>query len=232
MERSTPPYLCVIPARGGSVGVPRKNLRNVAGKPLVVWTIQQALEAGDRCRVVVSTDDDEIAAVAADAGADVPFLRPAALAANDAATEPVLLHALDHVVADGHVPDAVVLLQPTSPVRAPGAVRDALALYEQTGCDSVVSVGPVHPFLWHDAPARPLYDVDHRPRRQDIPTDERLFVENGSIYVTRTSALRATGNRVAGRVELLVMSELESIDVDDEDQLAIVDALLSRRGAA
>ena len=118
--------LAVIPARGGSKGIPRKNLREVAGKPLIVWTIEQALAARPTMDVVVSTDDAEIAEVARAAGARVPFLRPAELAQDTTATEPVVLHALAQARAEGSHPQAVMLLQATSPVRLPGTLTRAL----------------------------------------------------------------------------------------------------------
>ena len=106
--------LCVIPVRGGSKGVPRKNVRSVAGRPLVVWTIEQALAARPALDVLVSTDDQEIADVARAAGADVPFLRPAELARDETPTEPVIRHAIDARTAQGRRPDAVMLLQALS----------------------------------------------------------------------------------------------------------------------
>ena len=113
--------LCVIPVRGGSKGIPRKNLRDVGGKPLVVWTIEQALEAKD-VRVVVSTEDEEIASVARAAGAEV-IDRPAELAQDTTATEPVIVHAMDYLRdKEGYEPEFVMLLQATSPVRRPGTM--------------------------------------------------------------------------------------------------------------
>ena len=115
--------LIVIPVRGGSKGVPRKNLRDVGGKPLVVWTIEQAL-AVDGARVVVSTEDPELARVAAGAGAEV-IDRPVELAQDTTPTEPVILHAMDVLAAQGSEPEHVVLLQATSPVRRPGTIARA-----------------------------------------------------------------------------------------------------------
>ena len=124
--------LCVIPVRGGSKGIPRKNLREIAGKPLVAWTILQALAARDELvgehevRVAVSTEDQELAAIARHYGAEVPFMRPAHLAEDTTATEPVIEHAIDFYTGEGWAPDAVMLLQATSPVRLPGTLARAV----------------------------------------------------------------------------------------------------------
>jgi CMP-N,N'-diacetyllegionaminic acid synthase len=225
-----PRILCLIPARGGSKGIPRKNLREVAGKPLIVWTLEQALATGGM-DVVVSTDDREIAAVATAAGAEVPFLRPAELAGDTAATEPVVLHAIDAMTDLGRAPDAVLLLQATSPVRLPGTLNRAKVEFADTGVDSLVGVVPHPPFLWRlgqdGAAPRAEYDVDHRLRRQDMtPTDLR-YRETGSLYLTRTELYRTPGNRLGGRIGLFVMDELEGVDVDTELDLALAERKLA-----
>ncbi len=227
---TAPRILCLVPARGGSKGIPRKNLREVAGKPLLVWTLEQALATGGM-DVVVSTDDREIADVATAAGAEVPFLRPAELAGDTTATEPVVLHAIDVMTDLGRAPDAVLLLQATSPVRLPGTLQRAKVEFADTGVDSMVGVVPHPPFLWrlgHDGAApRAEYDVDHRLRRQDMtPTDLR-YRETGSLYLTRSELYREPGNRLGGRIGLFVMDELEGIDVDTELDLALAERKLA-----
>ncbi len=221
--------LIVIPARGGSKGIPRKNVRRVAGRPLICWTIDQAREVQGDVRVIVSTDDHEIAQVARDAGAEVPYLRPAELARDETATEPVVAHAIDEMRARGFEPDGVVLLQATSPIRLPGTVGRAVERFRAGGVDSLVGVVPQTPFLWHmgDTPTAE-YNVDQRPRRQDLDEMSYLYRETGSLYVTRTELYSAPGNRIGGRVELFVMDEIEGIDIDSELDLTFADALLSR----
>jgi len=216
-----------IPARGGSKGIPGKNLRPVAGKPLIAWTIEAALAARRLDRVVVSTDSEEIAEVARACGAEVPFLRPAALATDEASTEIAMLHALDALAKGGYRPDGMVLLQATSPYRRPGRIDEAVALFEREEADSLVSVTPLHAFLWHN-PAAPqaTYDPVRRPRRQDIPPEEQRYRENGSIYVTRTAVLRETGSRLAGRIVLFAMSEAEGHEIDTWGDLAYLDFVL------
>ncbi len=223
--------LCVVPARGGSKGVPRKNLRVVGGKPLIVWTLERALATRPAMDVVVSTDDEEIAAVARAAGALVPFLRPADLARDTTPTEPVVRHAIAQARQADAAPDAVMLLQATSPVRLPGTLSRAVAQLEATGVDSLVGVVPQAPFIWTegtaDAGPTAAYDVTARPRRQDLTPATLRYRETGSLYLTRTWVYDELDNRIGGRVGLFVMDELEGIDVDTELDLEVADRTLS-----
>ncbi len=220
--------LCVIPARGGSKGIPRKNLREVAGKPLIVWTIEQALAVGE-LDVLVSTDDEEIAEVARSAGARVPWLRPPHLAEDTTATEPVVRHAIDQVTADSDRPDAVMLLQATSPVRHDGTLARALAQFESTGVDSMVGVVEQAPFIWRAGhPPTASYDVATRPRRQDLTDESRRFRETGSLYVTRTAVYETHDNRLGGRIGLFVMADEEGVDIDTELDLRLAAAILAK----
>jgi len=223
--------LCVVPARGGSKGVPRKNLRVVGGKPLIVWTLERALATRPAMDVVVSTDDEEIAAVARAAGALVPFLRPADLARDTTPTEPVVRHAIAQARQADAAPDAVMLLQATSPVRLPGTLSRAVAQLQATGVDSLVGVVPQAPFIWTegtaDAGPTAAYDVTARPRRQDLTPATLRYRETGSLYLTRTWVYDELDNRIGGRVGLFVMDELEGIDVDTELDLEVADRTLS-----
>lgn len=208
--------LCVIPARGGSKGVPRKNLRDLAGKPLIVWTIEQAL-AVPELDVLVTTDDEEIAAVARSAGARVPWLRPADLAEDTTPTEPVVRHAIGQVTQESGRPDAVMLLQATSPLRREDTLARALREFRATDVDSLVGVVPQAPFLWQATePPTAAYDVAARPRRQDLTRETLRYRETGSLYVTRTEIYEQFDNRLGGRIGLFVMDENEGIDIDTE----------------
>ena len=224
--------LCVVPARGGSKGVPRKNLRAVHGKPLLVWTVEQALAARPAMDVVVSTDDEEIAEVARSAGALVPFLRPAGLAQDTTPTEPVVRHAIAAARAADAAPDAVMLLQATSPVRHPGTLSRAIAQLDATAVDSLVGVVPQAPFIWAEGDAgegpTAAYDVTARPRRQDLTSHTLRYRETGSLYLTRTWVYDELDNRLGGRVGLFVMDELEGIDVDTDLDLDVADRTLAR----
>jgi len=230
MNMSGDDVIAIIPARGGSKGIPKKNLRPVAGKPLIAWTIEQARASVLFRRIEVSTDSEEIAEVARNYGAEVPFLRPAELATDTSPTEPVLIHALDWLERnEEYKPLLVTLLQPTCPIRKPGSIDRALKHFNAQQANSLLSVREIHPFLWrNEAMPTALYDFLRRPRRQDIPQAERLFEETGSIYVMESQRLRDTCNRLGGRIAVFPMDAEESWDIDVETDLGVVEALLLR----
>lgn len=230
--------LTVIPARGGSKRLPGKNLLPCAGRPLLDWTIDAALESRLTTRVVVSTDDQRIGNAALDRGAHV-VVRPAHLATDTAPTDPVILDAL--YAAERHVLDTfdlVVLLQPTVPVRRRGLVDDCISRLLETGADSLLTGYPLH-FVWW----RETQDQDRaadgarmwrsqcprRPRRQDMVDRELMWHEDGSVYVTCTEHLRRTGSRLGGRMELFETDR--TVDIDDAADLAMAEALLLHRRA-
>mgnify|MGYP002515694954 CR=1 FL=1 len=224
--------LYVIPARGGSKGIPHKNIRPLAGKPLIGYAIDTARELADDADICVSTDDPEIAAVAEKMGLKVPFLRPAELATDKSGTYEVLLHALDFYKARGTDYDTLVLLQPTSPLRTADDVRRALALYNDS-VDMVVTV--------KEAASNPYYncyEVDNDgylhiskgdgsyTRRQDAP---KAWEYNGAVYVIRVSALR---QMPLGKMHRRVMCEMDaarSVDLDTELDWLIAEHLMTAR---
>ncbi len=219
----------MIPARGGSKGVPRKNLLDVGGKPLIAWTIEQALAVPD-LDVLVSTDDEEIAEVARAAGARVPWLRPTELAQDTTPTEPVVRHAIEQVSQDRGRPEVVMLLQATSPVRRDGTLARALTEFTATGVDSMVGVVEQPPFIWQaGAPPTAAYNVAARPRRQDLTDAARRYRETGSLYVTRTEIYEQHDNRLGGAIGLFVMAEDEGIDIDTELDVALAERFLTPR---
>jgi CMP-N,N'-diacetyllegionaminic acid synthase len=220
--------LAIIPARGGSKGIPGKNVMPIAGKPLIAWTIGAVGSATTSIRCVVSTDDEEIALIALQYGAEV-IRRPTVLATDEAPTEPSLLHVLDIVSGEGYDPEYVMLLQATSPVRRPGTIDAALSQIKQEGSTSLVAVVEEHPFLWAGPTGKPkpLYDVDARPRRQDLTDEQRRYRETGSLYVTTPTALRTSGNRISGAVSLFVLTAEESGDIDTVEDISVAENLLN-----
>lgn len=213
--------LCVIPVRGGSKGIPRKNLKPIAGKPLVAWTIEQALEAKAALApeidmdVIVSTDDVELADISQEFGAEVPFIRPAHLAEDTTATEPVIEHAIEFMTNQGRRPDAVMLLQATSPVRLPGTLEKAARQFAASDSDSMVGVIPIGPFIWAATePPTAQYEIMARPRRQELTKETFRYRENGSMYITATEIYEQYHNRLSGKIELFMLDEIEGVDID------------------
>lgn len=228
--------LAIIPARGGSKGVPRKNLRLLAGRPLIAHTIEAALAAATLGRVIVSTDDEEIAATATALGVEVR-MRPKALARDATPTLAVLQHHVLQFAAEGYQPEAVMTLQPTSPLRTANHIDRAVGLFSSDAtADSLVSCVEVphifHPFsvMRKDADGylRPFLDRAPGPtRRQD---KEPVFARNGAaIYLTRTERLDEYifGGRLLG----FPMTADESIDIDNEADLVEAERLLAVRRA-
>ncbi|MBC8071213.1 MAG: acylneuraminate cytidylyltransferase, partial [Deltaproteobacteria bacterium] len=222
--------VAIVPARGGSKGIPRKNLAMLGGRPLVVHSIEQALACAGIDRVVVSTDDDEIAVVAAAAGAEI-VRRPAAISGDTASTESAIEHALSCWRADGWQPDRIVLLQATSPFRAPGQLDAALTEFERSGCDSMLSVVRYCGFVWRtdaQGQARPCsYDPGTRPRRQEI---HDTWLETGSFYAFTRELFERTGARLGGRIATFAVPEADALDIDEPADLERARAEAARRG--
>lgn len=203
----------LVPARGGSKGIPRKNVKLIAGKPLIVWTIEAALRSRELDAVVVSTDDPEIADIARSAGAQVPFMRPAALAADDTPGLDPVLHALDQLPQY----EAVLLLQPTSPLRTTEDIDACMRLARQRQACSVVSVAEpdAHPsWMYRLTPELTLarWSEEAPPaRRQDLPT---VMALNGAMYFAGAEWLKQHRRFVTPETLAYVMSRETSIDLD------------------
>lgn len=217
--------VAIIPARGGSKGIPHKNLRRVGGIPLVA----RAVDAARRCpsidRVVVSTDDHDIAAVAAEWGAEV-ILRPVVLAGDEATSESALLHALE-VLEERRVDVGVIaFLQATSPFIDVPALHDAVLLVRSRRRDSVFSAVESYGFLWSKTAGSAAQAVNHdasvRPRRQDR---DPHYLETGAFYVLRAAGFRAMGHRFFGSVGIAEVPERTAIEIDTPAELEIAQAL-------
>lgn len=216
--------VAVIPARGGSKGVPRKNMRRVGGVPLVARAIAAARATASIDRVIVSTDDQEIAAVAQEWGAHV-IVRPAELADDEASSESVLLHALDVLDEQGFAHDILVFIQATSPFIDPRDIDMAIDLVVANEYDCVFSATETYGFLW-SADAGSASGVNHdprvRPRRQDR---EPHYLETGAFYVMDAAGFRASRHRFFGRVGLVEVAERTAIEIDSEEQLGLAQAI-------
>jgi CMP-N,N'-diacetyllegionaminic acid synthase len=222
----------IITARGGSKGVPRKNVCPVAGKPLIAWTIEAALASESLERLILSTDDEEIAGTARHFGAEVPFMRPASLSGDDISSFAVIEHALNWLEQDNVYPDYILLLQPTSPLRTAADINNAFALAAERDSDAVVSVSEClsHPYLARtikkDGTLKEFLKADQKyRRRQEFPP---VYAINGAIYLNRPRSLRATRSLIPRGAHAYVMPPERSIDVDSPWQLDLVDLLLSR----
>lgn len=214
----------IIPARGGSKGVPGKNLRRVGGVTLVGRAASACGAAATITRVVVSTDSDEVADEALRAGASV-IRRPADISGDTAASESALIHALDRLEAEGASPDVVAFVQCTSPFIAPRDIDEAVARVLSGGADVVFSAVETHEFLWRlvDSGAVGVnHDHSFRPRRQDR---EPHYRETGAFYVMRVSGLREGGYRFFGKIEPLVVAPTHAIEIDTEQDLQMANAL-------
>ncbi|KUN08409.1 transferase [Streptomyces yokosukanensis] len=220
--------LAVIPARGGSKGVPAKNLAPVGGVPLVARAVRECRATRLVTDVVVSTDDQAIAAAAREAGAEV-VLRPAAIAGDTATSEAAVLHAMDaHEALHGAPVDVVLLVQCTSPFIIREDIDGVAGAVAENGADTAVTVAPFHGFVWREADAEGEggvgvnHDKSFRPRRQDRPQD---FLETGAAYAMDAAGFREHRHRFFGRTELVRTDPARVLEIDDPHDLARARAL-------
>lgn len=217
--------VAIIPARGGSKGVPRKNVQRVGGVPLIERAVRSALAAEGIDLVVVSTDDAEIAAVASAAGA-VVVRRPDELSGDTASSESAILHALDEIEAAGERVEVVAFLQATSPFISADALAEAVREVREERADSVFSAFETYGFLWartgDDAALALNHEAGHRPRRQDR---DPHYLETGAFYVFRADGFREAQHRFFGRIRITEVPEWSAIEIDDAQQLEIARAL-------
>lgn len=219
--------LAIIPARGGSKGIPHKNIIDLHGKPLIVYSIEAALASKYIDYVLVSTDDMEIAEISKKYGAKVPFLRPAELASDTAKTIDAIMHAINTMKENGAYFDDLVLLQPTEPLRTAEDIDDALKTYYCHDCTSLASVSEVddHPILIRtieDDVSKPLLNMCSTCRRQDMPKYYRV---NGCIYINSIDEINEqtsfNDNTIA-----YIMDKSHSVDIDELSDLSLAEYYL------
>jgi CMP-N,N'-diacetyllegionaminic acid synthase len=226
--------LGIVPARGGSKGVPGKNVRLLGGRTLLDYTATAARESGVVDRMVLSTDSSEIADAGRRAGLEVPFMRPSTLAQDDTPMLPVVQHAVATLAAEGWTPDVIVLLQPTSPLRLPWHVRDAVTMLRETKADSVVTVvelprhlSPDYVMRIEDGMLRPfLPDGARVTRRQDA---RAAYSRDGTVYACWRETIDRFGSIYGERCQPLIVSAADSLSIDSLDDWAEAERRLAER---
>jgi len=225
--------LGVIPARGGSKGIPTKNLAPLCGRPLLAYTADAVNDSKKLTRTIVSTDDERIADCARSLGLEVPFIRPSFLAADDAPMLPVLQHAISAMRADGFETDMVVLLQPTSPLRRGQHIDAAIDWLQRVRGDSVVSVvevphqfNPTSVMRLEEGLLKPFLDSPSATRRQDKP---KLFARNGPAVLAVHTHVLDGGSLYGDEVWPLLMTAEDSLDIDTPWDLRLAESIIAAR---
>lgn len=229
-----PEILAIVPARGGSKGIPRKNIKRLCGKPLLAYTAEAALNSKYICRTVLSTEDREIALVGKDLGLDVPFMRPVDLAQDDTPALPVFQHALNQLSqVESYQPDIIVVLQPTSPLRLSQHVDEALESFLEAEADSLVSVVDVphnmNPYsvmeLGKDGYLSNFMEFDELTNLRQLKP--RFVARNGAaLYIATCNCLMNKNSIFGDRVMPYHMSKLCSVDLDDYEDWLIAELLI------
>lgn len=223
----------IIPARGGSKGIPRKNLLNFCGRPLLYWSIRQALDAQNIDSVWVSSDDQEILDVASSCGAR-PILRPENISHDTASSEAAWLHAMQHIQGLSIDLDTIVALQATSPIRQSNDLDKAYTKFKAEGYDSLFSVNLIRDFhVWAldgDGFGTSVnYDYTKRkPRQKILPS----YLENGSFYIFSPSLLEVTRNRIGGKIGFYVMEPHKMFQIDELQDVRLCEVIMHGYGLA
>jgi N-acylneuraminate cytidylyltransferase len=221
----------IIPARGGSKGIPGKNLIDFCGKPLLAWTIKQCVDAQGVDNVWVSSDDPEILEIGGQYGAR-PILRPNNISGDQASSESAWLHALDHIERETSTVDLVVAPQVTSPLREPSDISSALKDMQLRELDSLMTVAEIEDFfMWrlngegHPEPVN--YDYQNRKPRQLI---EKRFLENGSFYIFSPKILRKCKNRLGGKIGFKIMEKYKMFQIDNIEDVRLCEVVMRGYG--
>lgn len=226
--------LSIIPVRGGSKGIPGKNIKMLAGKPLVAYTIDASLKSKYITRTVVSTEDKKIKSVAESFGAEVVD-RPVELAQDETKTAPVMLQVLDELEKQNYKPDVTILLQATCPLRDEKQIDEAFELFLNSDCDSVFAAfqaGTTHA-RWRKSPFTGkyecLYDYRNRPRRQDKDLHYPLFIESGAIYIVKTEIMKEVKDFIGYKPEIYLQKN--PIDIDTIADFEKAEKIIMERNA-
>ena len=221
--------IAIIPARGGSKGIPRKNVRLIAGKPMLAWNIEAARKSKYIDSVYISTDDAEIKEVASKYGANV-IDRPKNIAGDTASSESSLCHSLEILSDEGIKPDLLVFMQCTSPLTSSEDIDEAVRKLLDTNADSCLTVTDFHYFIWKEDLNGVAEGINHdkrfRPRRQDR---DSKYVENGAVYVMNVRGFLKEKHRFFGKTVISVMQQERSFEIDELIDLHIVEAMLKMR---
>jgi len=224
--------VAIIPARGGSKGIPGKNLRPLLGKPMIAYTIEAALASRHVTRVIVSTDDAAITAASLQYGAEV-IQRPAEISGDTASSESALIHALEYLQeTESYSPEVLVFLQCTSPLMLPEDIDGTIGALLDEEADSALSAYASHLFLWRRDSDGQAEGVNHlktkRPRRQER---EPEYAENGAVYAMRAAGFLEARHRFFGKTAIYAMARERSVEIDDPADLELVAALIAARGS-
>lgn len=218
--------VAIIPARGGSKGIPRKNILELAGLPLIAYSIIAAKCSQYVDRVIVTTDDQEISEISQRYGAEV-IVRPDELSDDIIMPDASIVHSIEYLKkTEEYIPDCIVFLQPTSPIRLYSDIDAAIDIFLEKQVDTVFSAVDIHPLIWggRGLSVAPInYDPSKRPRRQDY---ESLLIENGSIYVSKRSVYEEKKDRFGNLVHAYIMNNYTLLQIDEFDDIAIVESLL------
>lgn len=224
--------LAIIPARGGSKGLPGKNIKNLCGKPLIQYTIDAALQSKSISQVVISTDSDEIAKVALECGAEVPFMRPESLATDTAKSVDAFKFTVEQLEKkDGQRIEDIIILQPTSPLRTSANIDEAVKLYKNSSADSVISFcKEQHSIFWHKYLSEEgllvdIFEDNYSKNRQEIRT---TYYPNGAIYILKTFLLNEDSFYTENTYPYL-MDRLQSVDIDTMEDFLWAEFLLSKK---
>jgi len=225
--------LGLICARGGSKGIPGKNLVSLAGQPLITYSLEAAHESKLLDRVVLSTDDEEIASLGRKSGAEVPFLRPEELASDTALLSDVVDHAIKWLANNqDYRPDAILLLQPTSPLRRACHIDESIHLFDTENADTVISLSPPQEHPWDMVffdDGKMKFALDKSIELTNRQSYRQFKYINGAIYITRSDLFAQNQNFFSGKIVPYHMDTIDSIDVDSEADMMIADCLLRLR---